>query len=71
MTKTLSQLFYKYVPTDTQKRILDEGRVIRSRVDKENRIIEVYAEFDRIIPKATLYEIEDQIRDAYKIQFCT
>ena len=71
MVKTLSELLNKYVPTsEAEEDILQSGMVIRSRVDKERRILEIYASFDRIIPKKTLYKIEESVRDAYKIQFC-
>ena len=70
MAKNLSELFNKYIPTDEHAAVLDRGLVVRSRVNKERRIIEVYASFDRFVKKALLYEIEDAIRDAYKLQFC-
>ena len=71
MVKTLSELLNKYVPTsEAEEDILQSGMVIRSRVDKERRILEIYASFDSIIPKKTLYKLEESVRDAYKIQFC-
>ena len=44
--KTLTQFLSKYLPPDKYKGILDGGRVSRSRVDKENRILEVFADFE-------------------------
>ena len=71
MAKTLRELFNKYIPsTDIQTNILESGTVTRSRVDKDKRIIEVYAEFDTIIAKEHLYELEDSIKEAYKILYC-
>ena len=70
MSKTLRELFNKYLPTEEHEKILDCGIVWRSRVDKEKRMIEVYAEFDNIIPKAKLYALEEAIKETYKLQLC-
>ena len=70
MAKTLKELFNKYLPTEEHERLLDSGVVSRSRVDKERRIIEVYADFERIIPKSDLYGVEDAVKEAYQLQFC-
>lgn len=70
MAKTLKELFNKYLPTEDQEKILSSGTVTRSRVDKDKRIIEVYADFQHIVPKEKLYEIEESIKEAYKIQYC-
>ena len=70
MTKTLKELFNKYLPTEEHEKILSSGVVSRSRVDKERRIIEVYADFNRIIPKSALYDVEDAVKEAYRLQFC-
>jgi len=70
MAKTLKELLNKYLPTEEQESILESGIVLRSRIDKENRILELTAQFQSIISKSKLYEIEDNVRDAYKLQFC-
>ena len=70
MAKNLAELFNKYIPTESQKSILEKGTVLRSRINKEKRMIEVYASFDALISKSVLYEIEDAIRDAYQLQVC-
>ena len=70
MAKTLKELFNKYLPTEEHNIILESGSVLRSRVDKEKRMIEVWAEFGKIIPKNKLYDLEESIKEAYKIQSC-
>ena len=65
--KSLSELLYKYLPPDEYKDILANGKVIRTRLDKEKRILEVYADFDRIISKDLLYAIEAQVKEAYQL----
>ncbi len=70
MAKTLKELFNKYLPTEEHGKILASGVVCRSRVDKERRIIEVCADFERIIPKSALYDVEDAVKEAYQLQFC-
>lgn len=65
--KSLKEYLYKYLPPQEYESILSEGRVTRSRVDKDKRFLEVYADFDRIISKNVLYDIESQVLDAYKL----
>ena len=65
--KNLKELLYKYLPPEDYVKILEMGRVTRSRVDKEKRYLEVYAKFEYIIHKDTLYDIEAQVIDAYKL----
>ena len=70
MAKTLLQLFNKYIPEDNEAAILNSGIVSRSRVDKEKRCLEVYADFEKIKINAVLIggfnddEIEALARDA-------
>ncbi len=68
--KTLRQFLNRYLPPEKYEKILEAGRVIRSRVDKEKRILEVFADFEDIIPKTVLYDIETQVMEAYKINAC-
>ena len=65
--KTLSELLNKYNPPERYVDILDSAAVVRSRVDKEHRMLEVYAEFKSIVKKDTLYDIEAQVAEAYKL----
>ena len=70
MAKTFKELFNKYLPTAEHNAILDGAEILRSRVDKEKRMIEVTVAFSKIIRKSKLYEIENAVCEAYKIQFC-
>ena len=65
--KSLKELLYKYVAPEEYKSILEAGLVTRSRVDQDKRLLEVYADFDYIIPKSTLYALETEVKDAYKL----
>ncbi len=66
--KTLKELLNKYLPPLEYEAILEEGIVSRSRVDKERRYLEVYADFNRIIPKKDIYAIELQVIEVYKLK---
>ena len=69
MSKNLLEIFNRYHPDDASARVLlsaDAGG-ISLRADKEQRIIEVTAPFPRIIPRAELYRIEEEIRVAYEL----
>ena len=65
--KTLKELLSKYIPSDEQTAILSSATVTKSRIDKEKRILEVYADFPYLVEKETLYEIEAQVAEAYKL----
>ena len=70
MAKTLKEYFSKYLPTPEQSVILENAVATRSKIDKENRIIEVHADLQYIVPKRTLYELESAISKAYTLSFC-
>ena len=65
--KSLKELLYKYLPPPEYDEILSSGVVTRSRVDKDKRFLEVFADFDRIISKNELYAIEAEVIEAYKL----
>ena len=65
--KTLKELLYKYLPPQKYASILEEGIVSRTRLDKDKRFLEVYARFENIISKDELYDIELQVKEAYKL----
>ncbi|MBQ0010552.1 MAG: PHP domain-containing protein, partial [Ruminococcus sp.] len=67
--KTLTELFDKYVPMAENRAILDAGRVLSMRVNKEERALEVDASFDRIIDKKALYALEDALKETYQLSF--
>ena len=65
--KNFLQIFSKYLPPIEYEDILLSARNIRTRVDKEHRIIEVRMQFQRLIPKKTLYAIQAGLCQAYKL----
>jgi len=65
--KNLKELLYKYLPPPEYEAILNDGVVMRSRVDKEKRFLEVTAHFPYVISKKTLYALEDEIRSVYQL----
>ncbi len=66
--KTLKELLYKYIPPAEYENILQSGIVTRSLVNKEERLLEVYADFNNIISKSVLYAIEAEVKEAYKLE---
>ncbi|MBE6589800.1 MAG: PHP domain-containing protein, partial [Ruminococcaceae bacterium] len=69
MSKNLLEIFNRYSPGEQIAKILlsaDAGG-IRLRADKPQRMIEVTAPFPSIVPKRTLYKIEEEIRAAYEL----
>ncbi len=65
--KSLKEYLNKYLPPDEYEKILSDGIVTRSRVDKEKRFLEVYADFSDVVLKSELYAIEAQVAEAYKL----
>ena len=69
MSKNLLEIFNRYNPSPEFAEILLSAKTdsITLRADKPQRIIETSAAFPRIIPKRTLYEIEEEIRKVYQL----
>ena len=42
---------------------------VRTKIDRDKRIVEINCEFLQIIPKKDLYQIEESIRAAYELNF--
>ena len=66
--KTLKELLTKYVPNEDYLGILTTGTVSKTRVDKEKRILEVFADFPNIVKKEALYGLEEEVAAAYALQ---
>ena len=67
MAKTLKELLHKYLPPPEMESVLNAGTVIRSRVDKDKRFLEVTADFPYLISKETLYALEAQVTEVYRL----
>ena len=65
--KTLQELLSKYVPSVEYEKIVTDGVVLRSRVDKEKRFLEVFVSFPYIISKNVLYAMEAEVANAYQL----
>ena len=69
MSKNFLEIFNRYQPSSEFEQILlsADPSSIKLRADKPQRCIEAFAAFPRIIPRLTLYEIEEEIRRAYEL----
>ena len=65
--KTLKELLNKYLPPKEFEEIVEAGMVSRTRIDKEKRLLEVFADFDNIISKDKLYALEAQVKEIYQL----
>ncbi len=61
------KIFARYKQTASERELLDLATDIVHRVDIEHRMVEADVSFPRIIPKDSLYEIEEKIREAYDL----
>ena len=62
--KNFLELFKKYLPPKGYEEILLGAENIRSRADKQQRILEIHADFNRLISKKDIYAIEAVTRAA-------
>ncbi|MBE6602337.1 MAG: PolC-type DNA polymerase III [Ruminococcaceae bacterium] len=70
MSKTLLEIFHRYEPSSAEFRQILESAdpdSIKLRADKPQRFIEASAAFPCVIPRRTLYRIEEEIRVAYEL----
>ena len=69
MSRNLLEIFARYKPSSDYAEILASAdpETIQLRVDKPQRMIEASAAFPRIIPRRTLYAIEEEIRDSLSV----
>ena len=68
MAKTLTEYFKKYEPSEKDAPIVRGAMIQASRADMEKRIIEVDVCFAEVIPKDSLYRIENEIASAHEIR---
>ena len=69
MSRNLLEIFNRYDAPPEYAEILRaaDSDSIQLRADKPQRLIEVTAAFPRFIAKRTLYQIEEEIRQAYQL----
>lgn len=63
------RIFSKYSQSADERSILDMAENVRTKIDRDKRIVEINCEFPQIIPKKELYQIEESIRAAYELNF--
>ena len=65
--KNFYALFRRFQPTEEQRAILDQGKVLSRKIDEKNRVVVFTMAFPRPIRKESLYEIEQGIGEAYQL----
>ncbi len=66
-SKSLTELLSKYNPPEEYLGILNSAKNVTSRVEKEQRILEIRAEFPYLLKKSDIYDIENQVKEIYKL----
>ncbi len=69
MAKTFLQIFEKYTASEKDAKILSTAEDIKIQADRENRIIQASAKFNKLIEKEDLYRIEREIAKAYNLSW--
>ena len=68
--KTFLEIFNRYEPSGTEiNAAISHAGKVSIKADKEKRILQAEVHFDSIIDKDTLYRMEDEIKNAYKLNF--
>ncbi len=67
--KALTEILAKYTPDAEARRVLDAALDHAVRADKENRALQIEISFDRLVPKALLYRMEEEIARAYELHY--
>ena len=67
--KTLKELLSKYIVPEKYIEILTTADNVVSRVDKVKRILEVRADFPKLVDKDILYDIEKQVAEVYELSY--
>ncbi|MCQ2428823.1 MAG: PolC-type DNA polymerase III [Clostridia bacterium] len=67
--KTLPEILSKYTPDVEIYKILMSATDLRRSADVANRMLQIEAHFPTLIPKETLYKIEDGICKAYELNY--
>ncbi len=65
--RTLLDIFNKYQPGEAARALLLSTNDHKVRVDRENKLVEVYAHFPAPVAKRELYRVEEEIRLAHGI----
>ena len=63
------KIFSKYEQSTIARSFLDDASNVQTRVDKGRRIVEVYANFSKLVPKDVLYQIENDMCKIYELNF--
>ena len=67
--KTALEILYKYTPDSTARAILEQAQNPVTRADKENRALQMELDFPRLVEKEELYRIEEQVAEAYGLNY--
>ncbi|MBO7295982.1 MAG: PHP domain-containing protein, partial [Clostridia bacterium] len=67
MKKTFLEIFYKYHPDTYTEKLLSTITDIKLMADKEQKIIEATVHFPKLVDKAELYRIQEEICKAYEL----
>ena len=67
--KTALEILYKYTPDSTARAILEKAQNPMVRADKENRALQMELDFPRLVEKDELYRIEEQVAEAYGLNY--
>ena len=66
--KKLLDIFSRYTPSAAAREVLESAEETRLRASREERMIEIHANFPAPVDKALLYAIEEGIAAAYQLR---
>ena len=66
--KTLPEVLQKYQPDEKTYAWMMHGQNIRVLADREQKILQIDADFDILLEKEALYRMEDEVCRIYQIR---
>ena len=67
---SLAEKLSKYQPEGIKKALLEGIYSYKCGVNKENRTIAIHISSDKLFQKSLLYEVENEIKEAYDLKAC-
>ncbi|MBO5511859.1 MAG: PolC-type DNA polymerase III [Clostridia bacterium] len=67
--KTVLEILNRYTPDSTARAILEQAQNPVTRADKANRALQMELSFPRLVEKEELYRIEEQVAEAYELNY--
>ncbi len=66
--KSLYDVFKRYTPVGSHKDVFDSAEVTKTLADRENKIVEVRLNLEKLFRKSDLYSLEKELEKTYELK---